>query len=69
MNISDWLSNNPSINLLHYLLIQVVIHMDYPTLNDMIDMEEDYLAEKLNKNLISEEDYNKRIDYLEELRE
>lgn len=43
--------------------------MNYPTLNDMIDMEEDYLAEKLNKNLISEEDYNKRIDYLEELRD
>ena len=43
--------------------------MSYPTLNDMIDMEEDYLADKLNKNLISEEVYNKRIDYLEELRE
>jgi hypothetical protein len=35
----------------------------------MIDMEEDYLAEKLNKNLISEEYYNEQIDRLEELRE
>ena len=41
---------------------------DY-TLNDMIDMEEDYLVEKLNKGLITEEQYNQRIDELEELRD
>ena len=39
------------------------------TNNDLIDIEEDYLAEQLNKNLITEEQYNRRIDKLEELRD
>ena len=38
-------------------------------INDIIDEEEDYLAELLNKNLITEEQYNKKIDMLEELRD
>lgn len=38
-------------------------------INDIIDEEEDYLAELLNKNLITEEYYNKKIDMLEELRD
>ena len=37
--------------------------------NYLIDLEEDYLAEKLNEGLITEEYYNKQIDKLEELRE
>lgn len=41
---------------------------DY-TNNDLIDMEEDYLADKLNKGLITEEYYNEQIDLLEELRD
>ena len=41
---------------------------DY-TNNDLIDIQEDYLSEQLNKGLISEELYNKLIDELEELRD
>lgn len=37
--------------------------------NYMIDLEEDYLAQLLNENKITEEEYNKRIDKLEELRD
>lgn len=43
--------------------------MEDLTNNDLIDMQEDYLAEKLNKNLITEEQYNQMIDELEELRD
>ena len=43
--------------------------MEDLTNNDLIDMQEDYLAEKLNKNLITEEYYNQQIDELEELRD
>ena len=43
--------------------------MEDLTNNDLIDMQEDYLAEKLNKNLIIEEQYNQMIDELEELRD
>lgn len=38
-------------------------------INEMIDYEEDYLAQLLNEDKITEEEYNKRIDYLEELKE
>lgn len=43
--------------------------MEDLTNNDLIDMQEDYLAEKLNKNLIIEKQYNQMIDELEELRD
>ena len=37
--------------------------------NYLIDLEEDYLADKLNKGLITEDYYNRQIDKLEELRD
>ena len=43
--------------------------MEDLTNNDLIDMQEDYLAEQLDKNLITEEYYNQQIDELEELRD
>ena len=38
-------------------------------INELIDMEEDYQAQLFNEGKISEEQYNRKIDRLEEMRD